>query len=1130
MKKRIVGTLMALLLAATVLPPGAISVTSADVTSGLVTTAYAAEHQNHCICGAEHNDGIKTHTRSDVVNYNRAITVSSRNLYYGNTQCALKKWDSSKSQYVNGTNLSDAEYYVLPAGNYYIDNDITTIKTILIESGTVNICLNGKKITLDGYYHGNAAFKVLQGATLNLTDCAETSAISAADSGRGVVVYGTLNLYSGNITKSNRQTGAGAGVYVGASGVFNMYGGKITNNRATSTGGGGVYNLGTFNMYEGAEISGNYANTSTSLDAGGVYNKGGTFTMYGGMITNNGSGKANNDNGFDVDCGGGVYVYGGSFIMKGGTISGNTARESGGGVDVKKGATFTMENGVIGGTTADAANTAPSGGGVYLYGTGVTFNMQNGTISSNVTSRNNGGGVFVSKDATFTMQNGSIANNVSAKHGGGVYVQDGTFNMDGGAISGNEANVENYEDGGGVFVIGNFTMSNGTISGNKAYRGAGVQVGDLYPNGKMGPATFTMTGGTIGGTTADAANIATYGGGVNVWSTGTFNLRSGSIIGNEANGTVDENGGGVHSNGTFNVSGDPIVKSNTREIQGSTYADNVDSSDKAINVVGALRDAVEIVVNRTSKTKITGVATYYSAIPNDDESVTLRAPTGSSGGETDVAVKSVSLDKTSLTLVEGNSETLTATVTPDNAINKTVTWSSSNTAVATVENGVVKAVSAGTVTITATAGGKSATCAVTVSAAYVPATAVQLSQETAEIRVGETLQLTATVKPDNATDKTVRWSSSNAEIATVDANGLVTGLKTGEVSIFAMTADNRGATCGVTVTAAQTGETKYALTVNNGTGSGEYAEGEVVTITADPAAQGKMFYRWEGADGLEFVGGTAANEATAKFKMPSRTVTLTAAYIPQGVIDIVITPNGGEFTDSVEVTLASTRQLVLSDLKLYYTTDGTGAYNSETRKVYTGPFTLTETCTVNVALYTVSKEDGSESIYTTKSATFTKVGGETGGETPTPTPEAPRYYYSSGSGSTGAGGLSAVQNDPNGKSATDYSGGIYGLLFRTNAALSAFRGVQVDGVTIDAANYSVEGNEVYLKAVYLQTLANGKHTLTVLSGEGDATAQFTVGGVVSAPKTADAGALAYLGLALSSYVGTALVTRRKKEF
>ena len=147
-------------------------------------------------------------------------------------------------------------------------------------------------------------------------------------------------------------------------------------------------------------------------------------------------------------------------------------------------------------------------------------------------------------------------------------------------------------------------------------------------------------------------------------------------------------------------------------------------------------------------------------------------------------------------------------------------------------------------------------------------------------------------------------------------------------------------------------------------------------------------------------------------------------------------------------------------------------------------------------------------------------------------PEAPRYYYSSGSGSTGAGGLSAVQNDPNGKSATDYSGGIYGLIFKSYANFSSFQGVQVDGKTIAPANYIAEEGsiEVYLKAVYLRTLAAGKHTVTILSSEGNATAEFTVGGVVSAPKTADAGALAYLGLALSSYVGTALVTRRKKEF
>lgn len=1060
MKKRIVGTLMALLLAATVLPPGAISVTSADVTTGLVTTAYAEGEHKHCVCNKSATDSKHTHNKE-------------------------KTWDA----WYDVSSLPES-------GTYYLTGNVTMAKA-WEPTGDVELCLNGNTIEFTEAPENinadtNYAAIILKGAkdnqVLTITSCMSGGIIRAANRNLNHGVYmdmpkekkdcaATVNYYGNSVTSIYGFRDDGIYVGTGSNLVANIWGGRIAgNSRGVS-----VRN-GVCNMYGGTISSNTVISTIySSSNGGGVYiDRGATFNMYGGTIEKN-----------SAVCKDTSYGLGGGVAIEGNSVSRSDATTHG---------TFNMYGGTISGNTA-----GKNGGGVYV-GEGTTFNMYGGTISGNKV------------EAT-----GGFDGN-----GGGVYVQDGTFNMDGGLISGNAASESNYADGGGVFVIGNFTMSDGTISGNKAYRGAGVQVGDYYPNGSLGSGTFTMTGGIIGGTTADAANIATYGGGVNVWSTGTFDLRSGSIIGNEANGTVDENGGGVHSNGTFNVSGDPIVKSNTREIQGSTYADNVDSSDKAINVVGALRGAVEIVVNRTSKTKITGVATYYSAIPNDDESVTLRAPTGSSGGETDVAVESVSLNKTSLTLVEGNSESLTATVTPDNATNKTVTWSSSNTAVATVENGVVKAVGAGTATITATAGEKSATCAVTVSAAYVPATAVQLSQETAEIRVGETLQLTATVKPDNATDKTVRWSSSNAEIATVDANGLVKGLKTGEVSISAITADNRGATCGVTVTAAQTGETKYALTVNNGTGSGEYAEGEVVTITADPAAQGKMFYRWEGADGLEFVGGTAANEATAKFKMPSHTVTLTAAYIPQGVIDIVITPNGGEFTDSVEVTLASTRQLVLSDLKLYYTTDGTGAHDSATRKVYTGPFTLTETCTVNVALYTVSKEDGSERIYTTKSATFTKTGGDT--PTPTPTPEAPRYYYSSGSGSTGAGGLSAVQNDPNGKSATDYSGGIYGLIFKSYANFSSFQGVQVDGKTIDAANYSVEGNEVYLKAVYLQTLANGKHTLTVLSGEGNATAQFTVGGVVSAPKTADAGALAYLGLALSSYVGTALVTRRKKEF
>ena len=120
------------------------------------------------------------------------------------------------------------------------------------------------------------------------------------------------------------------------------------------------------------------------------------------------------------------------------------------------------------------------------------------------------------------------------------------------------------------------------------------------------------------------------------------------------------------------------------------------------------------------------------------------------------------------------------------------------------------------------------------------------------------------------------------------------------------------------------------------------------------------------------------------------------------------------------------------------------------------------------------------------------------------------------------------------KSATDYSGGIYGLTFRASTSYGSFKGVKVNGKTIGAGNYIAEengGTEIYLKAAYLQTLAPGKYTMTVMTESGEVTTEFTVGGVMTAPKTADAGALVYLAMALSSYTGTALVARkRRKEF
>ena len=174
--------------------------------------------------------------------------------------------------------------------------------------------------------------------------------------------------------------------------------------------------------------------------------------------------------------------------------------------------------------------------------------------------------------------------------------------------------------------------------------------------------------------------------------------------------------------------------------------------------------------------------------------VTVNAPTK--------PVTNVTLEPTTLTLEAGSTGKLTATVEPSDATNQTVTWSSSNPEVATVDNGVVTAVSVGEAIITVTTedGSKTATCKVTVNAPQtVPVTGVTLDKAELTLEKGSTGTLTATVAPQNATNNTVTWSSSNPEFVTV-ANGTVTAVSAGTATITVTTADgNHKATCTVTV-------------------------------------------------------------------------------------------------------------------------------------------------------------------------------------------------------------------------------------------------------------------------------------------------------------------------------------------
>lgn len=164
-----------------------------------------------------------------------------------------------------------------------------------------------------------------------------------------------------------------------------------------------------------------------------------------------------------------------------------------------------------------------------------------------------------------------------------------------------------------------------------------------------------------------------------------------------------------------------------------------------------------------------------------------------------VAVTGVTLNTGTATVNKGNTYTLTATVLPVNADVQTVTWSTSDSSVATVVNGVITGVGCGNATITVTTdeGGYTAQCITTVENHV---TSVDLNTYVATIGSGGTYQLVETVSPSDACDKSVSWSSSDSSIVSVDSTGLVSGVTTGSATVTVTTVDggySKG--CAVTV-------------------------------------------------------------------------------------------------------------------------------------------------------------------------------------------------------------------------------------------------------------------------------------------------------------------------------------------
>lgn len=250
-----------------------------------------------------------------------------------------------------------------------------------------------------------------------------------------------------------------------------------------------------------------------------------------------------------------------------------------------------------------------------------------------------------------------------------------------------------------------------------------------------------------------------------------------------------------------------------------------------------------------------------------------------------VPVESVTALTREITLEAGSQGYLEAEIQPLNATDKNLEWKSDNPAAATVKNGVVTAIAAGDATVTAVAedGGAFDTFTVHVVASeiLVPVTGVSLGENSMSLYAGDAATLNWTVTPDNASDKRVRFASSNDDVATVDENGAVSAHMAG-VAEITVTTETGGFTdvCEVRVLSAPAGQ--YSVTVKDScdaqSGAGRYEAGETVTIRAG-SRSGYVFAGWVSQGGVAL---TDAKSAVTTFTMPEVNVIVTATWRYEG--------------------------------------------------------------------------------------------------------------------------------------------------------------------------------------------------------------------------------------------------------
>ena len=1015
----------------------------------------------------------------------------------------------------------------------------------------VTVDLNGHVLRYDETANPDSIFRVGAG-TLTLTDSrpAAEHTDTTLPAG-GLITGGKGYRYDGGGGGYHIYYYYGGGVYVEAGASFVLAGGTIyacgVQSGANSAYGGGIYAEGGSVTMTGGAIRNCVLSANNGANGGAIYAKAGSVTMSGGVIS-----------GCSAMSGGGISASGGTVRITGGRIENCKASKRGGGLLVRGHADqIPVLNAAISGCEAE------NGGGVALMGFAELELGENARITG--CKATNGAAVYMDLESTYTVNHpGCFLYANGGRVEGTVYVgtnKIGTKNNYSDSVK--ATNAIDHTDGKPTTVFTGDVSCEGDIRGG-IFHGS-VTVTDS--NGNMGTAWEKFCGNLSGGTFYGPVTTECHVSG------GTFydeltREKNAKLSGKPVNtGTVINDKTNIP-----NPDGKPVTVTYAYGALGGTYATQiVQTGEKAIEPDVPSRQGYQFTDWYLDDTKydfdtaVTGNMTLTAKWTANSYTITF----GTDGGS---AVAPITQDYG------------TAIAAPANPTREGYTfmgWDKEIPTTMPAENMTITAQwRINQYTVTFDTDGGSAVASITQDYG----TAITAPAD--PTREGYTFmgwdKKIPTTMPAGDMTITAKWKDSEKPTGEIKIsenswksflNNITFGLffkDTQTVTINA--ADNSGTVfVSYLVTHQDLSEAELQSLVFSGYQEPFHIDpnGEYIVYAMLVDASMNITYLRSDRITLDNVQPVIGGIENGKTYCKAQTVTINEKYVDTVTVNgaaVTLNENGG-------FTLAPAnggQRIVVTD-KAGNTAEMTVTVNDGHTYgdwVSNGDGTHTRRCTVDGCTGAETKDCSGGTATCTEKAKCSVCGAGYGDLNPAhhanlvnvPAKAATtsaegniEYWHCGGCGKYYkdaaaqdeikqedtviakrrvyyAPSLYPVRNGTNPPSGTEYSGGVYGLIFR--AAVSGITGVQVDGRTVGRGSYTVEGSypvELYLKASYLNRLAKGGHTLTVLTDSGSLTAAFTVGSGKSSPTTFDAGIAVYTAAAVTSLTGLELLRRRRKE-